>query len=420
MSAGESIVLDGMVDEPMEDVVETPAEETTDQVEIDEGVLDQEVEQEQEPTEEQPLTTKAINELLKTLKASNPQAEKELRKAFNSHVQYSQHFQTPVEAQEAKSQIEALGGVEGISQLQAKAQSIDLVDEGIASGNKEIIDDIFADAGLSKGFADKLLPYALDKLEEVNPKAYESVMRGHVVGALESAGLNDVFTAVLGALQNNKPEDARGLIQRAQQWFEGQKQNAQRNKTSGPDPDREKLESDRRSFNEEREKTFKGDCDRGACRARDAEIDKSLAPYLKLRKFGEQGLTDFKGAIRREVTSLLSKDQRYRRQINANFSNPRRDQQKIIEYMGTQAALVVPRAIQNVWKLREYGALPKSGQQQQNSNGNGAQRSTGMITLSKKPALDDLQETEGYMEMYLGKRGVMKSGPFKGRKVTWK
>src|SRR6185437_14417680 len=199
MAAGESIVLDGMVDDGAA-VDDSDLQITDDQ--------------------EQPLTTKAINELLKTLKASNPQAEKELRKAFNSHVQYSQHFQTPVEAQEAKSTIEALGGVEGISALQSKAQAIDLVDEGIASGNKEIIDDIFADSGLSKGFADKLLPYALDKLEEVNPKAYDSVMRGHVVGALESAGLNDVFTAVLGALQNNKPEDAKGLIQRAQQWFD--------------------------------------------------------------------------------------------------------------------------------------------------------------------------------------------------------
>jgi len=419
MAAGESIVLDGMVDEPMDDVVETPAEETT-EVETEVEGVEQELEQEQEVTEEQPLTTKAINELLKTLKASNPQAEKELRKAFNSHVQYSQHFQTPVEAQEAKSTIEALGGVEGISALQSKAQAIDLVDEGIASGNKEIIDDIFADSGLSKGFADKLLPYALDKLEEVNPKAYDSVMRGHVVGALESAGLNDVFTAVLGALQNNKPEDAKGLIQRAQQWFDGQKQNAQRSKSSGPDPDREKLESDRRSFNEEREKTFKSDCDRGACRARDTEIDKSLAPYLKLRKFGEQGLADFKGAIRREVSTLLNKDQSYKRQINANFSNPRRDQNKIVEYMGSQAALVVPRAIQNVWKLREYGALPKSGQHNQNNNNGNGSRPTGVITLSKKPALDDLQENEGYMEMYLGKRGVMKSGPFKGRQVTWK
>jgi len=390
------------------------------EVEQPESGIEQEVEQDEpEVTDSQgkPGSAKQINDLLKNLKATNPQAAAELRKAFNAHNQYSQHFKTPFEAQAAKTQIESLGGAEGIAALQTKAATVDLIDEGIVSGNREIIDDIFSDPNMLRGFSEKLLPYALDKLKEGNPKAYAGLVQPGVVATLNEAGLEDALGAIYDAIGANKLDDAKNLLQRAYKWLQGEKGKVTA-KPAGPDPERQKLEEDRKAFQKQQQESFKADIDRETITKRDSEIEKVLAPYLKLRKLAPETRDDLVSGIRVELKNILTRDPSYTGQIKAHFASPKPDRGAIVSFISAKAQAAIPQAIENVWKRRGYGAIPKATAK---PGTNGAvSKGTGVIMLSRKPTMDELERGPGYMELYMGKRGVMKDGQFKGRQVQWR
>lgn len=371
--------------------------------------------------EEQADGPKDVTEALKALRAQNPKVAEALRKAHFGHQQYAKSFPTPAEAQQAKESLESIGGFEGITALQSKAASVDLIDEGIASGNKELIDDIFSDANLSKGFAEKLIPYSLDKLQESNPKAYESVMRPHVVASLEEAGLGAVFQYVIQALEGNKPEDAKNIVLRAKQWLDGEKQQAQRAKPAADDPERMKLENDRKEFEKQRDQQFKDDVNRDVLSHRDTEIEKALAPYLKIRKLAGETKDDFVTGVRNEVKAILFKDASYNNQIKAHFSNPKRDKNQIATYMKSKVQGAVPQAVESVWKRRGYGASPRTVRPNPNGTGGNTATRGGVVTLAKKPGIDELDQTvPNWMENFMARRGTMAGGQFKGRQVTWK
>lgn len=403
------------ISEPIEqEVVQEPVEN---EVELGLG-HEEEVEQEAESSGHDAPPIKKVNDVLTKLKAEFPNESKELRAAYNSWQQISKIVKTPAEAQQLKTSLEALGGAEGITALQSKAATVDLIDEGIATGNTEIADDIFADPALAKGYGEKILPYSLDKLQETNPKLYESIIRPHAVAAMEAAGLGDVLSEVFDAIWANKLDDAKKLLHRTYGWLSDQKAQAAQSKPTA-NPEASKLVEDRKKFENEKNEAFKNDVNRDVLVHRDTEIEKALAPYLKIRKLAPETKDDLVGGIRNELKSILLRDQSYVSQTKAHFANPKRDKTQIAAYMKTKVQQAIPQAVENVWKRRGYGAFPTAGKTA--TNGTGGQTSTKTVLLSKKPNINDVDKSsKTWMEAWMAGKATMSNGPYKGRQVTWK
>src|SRR6185312_4684988 len=388
--------MEAVIEQPVEEVVqEAPVEN-----EVELGLGTEEVEQEQ--TEEQNVSPiKRVNDVLSKIKAEHPNESKELRAAYNSWQQISKIVKTPEEAQQLKDSLQSLGGAEGITALQNKAASVDLIDEGIATGNRELVDDIFADANLSKGYGEKIIPYSLEKLQESNPKVYESVIRPHAVAAMESAGLGDVLQNIYAAVSGNKPDEAKNLLNRAYAWLQDQKSQAEKSKPTAPDPDRVKFENEKKESATQQVQKFKDDCDRDARSYRDAQLDKLLAPYLKLRKLGDDTIQDLKSGIRGQLRSDLLAIQGYSSTLNGQFNAKDRNQDKTVSYMKQKIDEKLQNAIDQVWKRRGYGAAPKAGKPNPNGTGNSTANPR-VVLLSKKPSINDVDKsTNNWMEAWM-------------------
>lgn len=358
---------------------------------------------------------KDVQAALKALRETNPVAAKALRESFFANNQFRELYKTPSEARAAKVALDTAGGVEGIANLQAQVAAIELVDQSFEQGNPQVIDDIVAD--FPDGFK-KIMPYALDKLQQLDNKSFTSILTPHLYAMLEDAGLGDVLSQAFDAI-GQQPDQAKRLLQSAYRWLEGKKQEAGQRKL-GPDPEREQLTKERESLEKERDNNFRRDVGRETTNYQKTTIEKSLNPYLKTRKLSDDAKGDLLDGVNREVTRILQSDASYQTQMKALFATKNRDRNQIVSYVNSKLDEAVPRAADIVWKRRYGFTAPAKPVSQAEQPTNGTKPQGGPILLNAKPSMQDIEKNSGYMEAWIAKKAIMRTGPHKGHLVTWK
>lgn len=364
---------------------------------------------------------KEVQAALKALKEAHPEHAKaldELRKSFFSSRQHGEFFKTPAEARQAKATLDLLGGSDGIANFQSQIAAVEQIDTSISEGNPQVIEDIATD--FPEGFKKLAGPY-LDKLQRLDPAAYASTLQPHVFASMEAAGLGSVIEKISQCIAANDTNGLKDIAGKLQSWFGAQKQQAgQRVKTD--DPERLKLQNEQKQFNEQREQAFREDVGKQTVTHQNDQITKTLAPYLKSKPLGADAKTDLVDGVNREVNRLLKADPTYHAQVKAMLNHKGRDQQKIVQYINAAVAEATPKAVKAVWG-RRYGsftptkAAPTAQQQQQQQNAT----QSGPIKLAQKPNREDVDWAKDPSRvLFVTSKAYMKSGPYKGRLVTWK
>ena len=363
---------------------------------------------------------KSVQNALKTFKEAHPELAKEideLRKGYFDSRGHREFFKSPAEARQAKATLDLVGGHEGIANLQSQVAAIELVDSSFEKGDPQVLDDISSD--YPEGFK-KLVPAAIDKLEKMDPVAYGKAMQPHVFAAMEKAGIAGVFELINQAIAGNDLPKAKDLIAKSLAWYDGQKQQAgQWQKVD--DPERQKFETERQKFAQEKETAFRNDVGRQTLAHQSEQINQALAPYLKSRALGPDAKADLSEGINREINRLLKADTAYQSQVKALLAAKTRDQGKIVQYINAAVAEAAPKAVKAVWS-RRYGTAPaarpgaaRSGQQQQQKN----PAQSGPVKVSAKPKTSDIVKGRGWDIEFMHNRAVMATGPLKGKTVTW-
>lgn len=404
--------------EPGAEVVDQP----TDGTEIAEPTAEG-TEPTEEGTERQDGRTlpKNIQTTLKALKDAHPELAKdieELRKGFFDSRQHREFFKNPAEARQAKATLDLLGGSDGIAKFQSEIAVVEQIDASIKEGDPQVIEDIATD--FPEGFKKLAGPY-LDKLQRLDPAAYASTLQPHVFASMEAAGLGSVIEKINQCIAANDTNGLKDIAGKLQSWFGAQKQQAgQRVKTD--DPERLKLQNEQKQFNEQREQAFREDVGKQTVTHQNDQITKTLAPYLKSKPLGADAKTDLVDGVNREVNRLLKADPTYHAQVKAMLNHKGRDQQKIVQYINAAVAEAAPKAVKAVWG-RRYGSFtpaktaPTAQQQQQQQNAT----QSGPIKLAQKPNREDVDWAKDPSRvLFVTSKAYMKSGPYKGRLVTWK
>lgn len=419
-SADVSQISDNLGGETVEQI--EPGAETT---QVTEG---QEATEQPETDGDGRTLPKDVQAALKALRELNPANGKTvetLRKSYFANQQFAKVFPTPAVAQQAKSALELVGGEQGISGLQERIASAEQVDAGLETGDPAILEDVFKN--FSDGIA-KLTPHILDRLAQANPTAYASTIQPHVYQALEAAGLGTVIGEVTRLLAANDVNGAKEWLGKTQNWLNGQKQQAAQAKTSQVDPEREKLNRDRAELNQEREKNFLNGIGSQTVAHQNEVINKAIAPYLKSRPLGADAKSDLTDGINREINRRLKADTAYQSQMKAMLSAKTRDAVKITAYVKAKLDLEAPEATKAVWARRYGSAAPKpapkvgeqqNGQRQLPATGPGA-TSSQPIKIAQKPGIEDRDFDRDPKQLHmLASRAFMKSGPYKGKWVSW-
>jgi hypothetical protein len=164
---------------------------------------------------------------------------------------YEQQFPTVREAREVKALLEAVGGREGVQQMQATLSEIEQVDQALSAGDPSVVERMWEEApdGMPK-----LMPALLDKFAQVKPQEYERFIAPRSIGYLDNAGFPQAFDRMVQLYDAGKTEDAQAIRNELIQWVSGNRQAAQQQKQTDPEVERLRAELAKRDEGQESQK----------------------------------------------------------------------------------------------------------------------------------------------------------------------
>ena len=164
---------------------------------------------------------------------------------------YEQQFPTVREAREVKALLDAVGGREGVQQMQVTLSEIEQVDHALAAGDPSIVDRIWDEA--PEGMP-KLMPALLDKFAQAKPQEYEQFIVPRVVGHLDKVGFPQAFDRMVQLYDAGKIEEAQAIRNELIQWVVSNRQAAQQQRQVDPEVERLRTELAKRDQGQESQK----------------------------------------------------------------------------------------------------------------------------------------------------------------------
>lgn len=418
---------------PTEEIVETT--EPTDEGSVADPVAEEEEnpfeeEEEAEPKKLDPKAEKSLRE--KQVKAAIEEIKKsgDTKTAKLLHDTYFRFetlknelgVETVDQARVLKATLDSAGGVEGIASLQSKASTLDVTDANFDKGDPSVVKEM--SEAYPEGFK-KIAPQVLETLKAMDIKAYENVIRPHGVELLESAGFMDALGQIEEALKGENPEAARKVLQTMAAWFNNQKKQAG-DAAPKVDPDREKFNKDVQEFESKKEREYRNGVGAAASVKYDALITKSLTPYIKSLKLSPAAQKLARNDIFAEVKKLNDANKTFGDSVKAAWASKTRDAKQIQAYIEANLDIVVPKAVNSVMKSRYGGvAMPKTTptattptkDDKPNQKMGGAVMP---VKLSREPSDGEIDWAKDKNQvLWLTNKAYLKSGPNKGKLVTW-
>jgi hypothetical protein len=327
-------------DEPVESDTPEPTEPeqvTFDEIEEEEPSSDEEkVKEPAKPTAEDPEDTEVPAGQLrfKDVKARYPNIFKEipqLATAIRNDRAFSEIFSSPEDAKDAAKVASYFNNLES----KIMGGSAKELLEDIEGANKD------AYRKLARNFLPTIRESSMELFAEITLPVVNDVLRSAIRDAEGSENVN---------LRNAALHIAKYLYGKPEIPNLGEKQDA-------PNPQEEKLKSERQAFWQEKAQDFSNDCfttgrdETLAEIAKGIDNDKSISPFLK---------TTLKDKIFKEVDELLGKDVRHLRQMNALWRRaestgfPKESRRHIVDAYLRSAKVLIPAVRQ---KLRAEAGL---------------------------------------------------------------
>lgn len=321
-------------------------------------------------------TPDSIRKALKALKTADPKSADAVKVLHGSYERWEaakKVFPNGVaEMKAAKDFMTLVGGQEGYEQLSSTLEAVRASDEKLYSGDASLLEDIYEDLkseGKTEAFGKLLTPF-IDKVKAVDSDAYYAAFQPHFLAGIEEVNLNGALAGLVKALtlpEGAKPEDVTAALAKAKEiadgannWYKNLKGKQEAAKTKQVDPERLKLDADRKDF-EKKQNDFKTNQTKefqtkvGAeCETNNNQsLGKELKGYLKMpffKGFPRETLMDLGNGIKQNLYARLKSDDLYQKQMKAFWGAKSPDQAKIVEYHKNKldgiAAEVVRETIQ--------------------------------------------------------------------------
>ncbi|MGH9439646.1 MAG: hypothetical protein ACRD22_17610, partial [Terriglobia bacterium] len=222
------VIEPSIVDDSVADTLETPIEP----VEPLEPETPIEPAEPAEPAESQPAPERiADRDVVKWLREqakTTPDQSKlfdSLRDNYFRAQEFSKLFPEIEQARTLKTHLDAIGGLDGLNELQEVSNDMSELYTQIDSGDPSVIDDIAQNS--RDGFL-KLVPHALQTLYRVDPRAYDSLITPIITNSVVNSPLVDSISLAAERLQRGETDAALRELTRVLQGFESMRQNGGR------------------------------------------------------------------------------------------------------------------------------------------------------------------------------------------------
>lgn len=367
------------------------------------------------------VTGKAVRDAIRRLSASSPDDAKLLKQLAETHFREAQGwkgaFETPQKALEIKNLVEAAGGPEAIAAGQQRLQAYDQQETGLEAGDPAVLDSFFAD--YPQGAA-TLAPHYLARLEKSNPQALAAAVGPYAVDMMTQAGFG---THLKELLTETDPERVKAGLERLNDWFGEQRQNAQQARQAGPlaaNPQADKIKQERQQLDKEREDIFRTGVTERVNATVAQPITALVEQYAKQYKLNDTQKATYKKLLEQSVIEEMNADQNYLRQADLRNANKARTTESVANFVAGEfsrrakdKALEVARSIFGVAR----GTVQPAGTGVVNPSTPLASPSGGPLLISGRPpdSLLNMNRPNADLELIKG-RGWLKDG----RYVTWR
>lgn len=366
-----------------------------------------------------------LRNALNKLRETDPKGAKLLRAALGHDLAYQETFKSPEEARVFKASVDAVGGPEAIAEMQEQVAYSQEIDALADAGDPKVLDTFFND------FPDgtkKLAPVFLEKLRELDAKAFNAVLQPHLVDSLVGAEIPQVFDALLAAANEGNTEAIKKIAGNLVNWMKGNQSSAQKFRTTTNDPERDKIKSEWDKINTEKESSFTKQWSEPVKQHAMSSIYKAGLPYVRTVPMGQQKA--FFQEVVNEIQRRMDGDKTYAQQENALMKSKTRDASKIANFKNAKVDVLVPSVIEKIAKdfgfkataAKAAGSKPAAGAKAGVKPVVGAGSSPmNPVYIKDKPAQQDRDlSVKNAIELQIAGKALMKSGPYKGKWVTWR
>ena len=285
------------------------------------------------------VTGKAVRDAIRRLSAQSPEDAKLLKQLADTHFReatgWKGAYQTPQEAMQAKSLIEAAGGPEAIAAAQTRLQAYDQQETGLESGDPAVLDSFFED--YPQGAA-ALAPHYLAKLESLNPQALAAAVGPYAVDLLTQAGVGGHLEALL---KETDPAHIKAGIQTLNDWFKGQRATAQQVKLNGQpqkNPQADRLKQRETELNQKEEKIFRDSVSERVNSTVKEPITALVEQYGKQYKLNDTQKAHYRKSLEQAVIEEMNNDENYKRQAELRNASKSRTTEGIASFVSGEVS----------------------------------------------------------------------------------
>ena len=395
-----------------------------------------------------------VRQALKTMRDADPKnasVVKELHGAYERWTAAKAVFPKGVEEmKEAKEFLDVVGGHEGYETLKGTVDAINASDELLYAGDKQltanIVEDLKAQGKL--GALGKLMPSFLDAVKANDPEGYKAAYAPHFLAGLQAAQVPEVLANLSVALAS---EDAAVRAQGKKDadyaiaWYKGLQGQAEKAKSDEVNPERVKLEEERKAFAKQQEEfktnqttEFKNGVAKESQSADNRTLGKHLGVFLKtpyFKEFSRDSLQPLAREIQNSLWDTLKADKNYQAQMAALWGAKTPDKAKLLEYhrqkVDSLSEGIVRRAVQTMYPGYAKGGsavarvAAVASKKATDAKVTAQSIATGKpVYVPQKPAWDALdmehKDKSGKPDaqlLYIAGKGYMKSS---NRFVTWR
>jgi hypothetical protein len=258
----------------------------------------------------------ATKKALAALKKVNPEAAKRAAESYFKHQAYQKVFPTVHEARGAKATIQALGGQEGIKNLQTKVSDYDSEITQFANGDPQLVTKLWqADP---KG-VELSTAASIELIAKSDAEMFDRVISGPMVARLEKAGLYQSLGALAEHIKAGDGDKAYALLQNISKWFDGAKTMSEKQLElkSKADPEREALTREKQEFEQQKVKEFEKKIATNANTLQNTAMSKVVDPFFKDIKMPNEGRREFVQNLQRKVWAAMKADDAFQMQARA-------------------------------------------------------------------------------------------------------
>lgn len=406
--------VEAVVDTPAVDTaaVDTPTADTPAEVAADQPTVDT-------PQEDAEGDGRVIPQNLRTLlgelNAKDPKLGKQLKGLFFQDRVLKQNFPGGVpEAIKAREAIDSLGGEEGIQAINSEREEWAALDTQFEQGDPKFIENIAAES--PEGFA-KLVPVALDKLGQTNPEQYQHLAGRIIHNALANAEFVNAVRALKSAAAD--PAKVAAICDDMEKWAGEIRDLATRVPERKIDPERQKLDAEKKTFEEQKFQTFQASVMVDATTHIEAGIERELTAQLKtkgvdvakLKKTDPESYSLLVKNVDGEIGKALNANKVFVSQRNAMLQGM--DKEKLLKFIKPNIDKVLPDAAKRVARAF-YATTPT--QKPQVAQPTSSSQTVAPGKLNKAPLPEQIDRSRTTNDMIYDNKAFIK-----GRKdmVTW-